>query len=53
VKEAGGEKSKTGASVSIANSPIQQVESLSAIAMDSNFQTKGRSSQSVKSRDQS
>ena len=41
VKEAGGEKSKTGASVSIANSPIQQVESLSAIASGLEFSDEG------------
>src|SRR5271165_6696539 len=41
VKEAGGEKSKTGASVSTANSPIQQVESLSAIASGLEFSAEG------------
>ena len=41
VKEAGGEKSKIGASVSIANSPTQQVESLSAIASGLEFSDEG------------
>jgi WD40 repeat protein/serine/threonine protein kinase len=41
VKEAGGEKSKIGASVSIANSPSQQVESLSAIASELEFSDEG------------
>jgi dipeptidyl aminopeptidase/acylaminoacyl peptidase len=41
VKEAGGEKSKIGASVSIANSPAQQVESLSAIASGLEFSDEG------------
>ncbi len=41
VKEAGGEKSKTGASVSMVNSPTQQVESLSAIASGLEFSDEG------------
>jgi WD40 repeat protein/serine/threonine protein kinase len=41
VKEAGGEKSKIGASVSMANSPAQQVESLSAIASGLEFSDEG------------
>jgi hypothetical protein len=41
VKEAGGEKSKTGASVSMANSPAQQVESLSAIVSGLEFSDEG------------
>ena len=41
VKEAGGEKSKIGTSVSIANSPSQQVESLSAIASGLEFSDEG------------
>ena len=40
-ERSGGEKSKTGASVSIANSPIQQVESLSAIASGLEFSDEG------------
>ena len=41
VKEAGGEKSKIGASVSMANSPPQQVESLSSIASGLEFSDEG------------
>jgi WD40 repeat protein/serine/threonine protein kinase len=41
VKEAGGEKSKIGASVSIADSPAQQVESLSAVASGLEFSEEG------------
>ena len=41
VKEASGEKSKIGASVSMANSPPQQVESLSAIASGLEFSDEG------------
>ena len=41
VKEAGGETSKIGASVSMANSPTQQVESLSAIASGLEFSDDG------------
>ena len=41
VKEAGGEKSIIGTSVSMANSPIQQVESLSAIASGLEFSAEG------------
>ena len=41
VKEADGEKSNTGASVSMANPPIQQVESLSAIASGLEFSDEG------------
>jgi WD40 repeat protein len=41
VEEAGGEKSKIGPSVSMANSPIQQVESLSAIASGLEFSAEG------------
>ena len=41
VKEAGSEKSKKGVSVSMANSPTQQVESLSAIASGLEFSDEG------------
>jgi WD40 repeat protein/serine/threonine protein kinase len=41
VKEAGGKKTQTGASVSMANSPVQQVESLSAIASGLEFSDEG------------
>jgi hypothetical protein len=41
VKEAGGETAKIGASVSTANSPTQQVESLSVIASGLEFSDDG------------